>query len=74
MEFNCRRFGRKLKARSRTRQIQKTRRETLIFDELGIEGDRGPLFLSNDGVYLRSSDQEIDCADIGISAPSAKLI
>ena len=24
--------------------------------------------------YLRSSDQEIDCADIGISAPSAKLI
>jgi len=24
--------------------------------------------------YLRSSDQEIDCADIGISAPSTKLI
>jgi len=24
--------------------------------------------------YLRSSDQENDCADIGISAPSAKLI
>ena len=26
------------------------------------------------GTYLRSSDQEIDCADIGISVPSAKLI
>jgi len=25
-------------------------------------------------LYLRSPDQEIDCADIGISAPSAKLI
>jgi len=24
--------------------------------------------------YLRSLDQENDCADIGISAPSAKLI
>ena len=24
--------------------------------------------------YLRSLDQEIDCADIGISVPSAKLI
>ena len=35
---------------------------------------RGAPLASATSIYLRSSDQENDCADIGISAPSAKLI
>ena len=62
-----------LQKRQNTAEIDKRARISLVrFSQ--CELDHSKQNIRTKTPYLRSSDQEIDCADIGISAPSAKLI